>query len=88
MPLHYTLDLKQIDSNIDNRTLKTRSHQGIRLKTHKSSNTKYSRSINYRAIEAWNKLDVYLTIIESKSKFKDALKNSYSSPYIQDVMTN
>ena len=77
--LIYAFGLKDNDSNtcIDKRNLPTRGHDGIKLVVRKASNPRYYRSIYYRAVDAWNKLDAIHTTIVDKVLFKKFLKNLY-----------
>ena len=66
----YAFGLKDNNSNIDKRNLPTRGHDGIKLVVKKASNPRYYRSIYYRAVDAWNKLDAIHTTIVDKVLFK------------------
>ena len=79
--LTYAISLKQNPMLVDNRHIPTRRHTGIRLTTPKIKNYRFQKSIQYKAILAWNNLDNELTRFEEIKVFKKALKRSYSDPY-------
>ena len=75
--IHYTFDMKFNHNKVDIRPIPTRAHSGIRLKVTKVNNVRY-----YRACQAWNDLERYLTMVKEKTSLKK-LKNSYPNPYIE-----
>ena len=79
--IHYTFDMKFNHNKVDIRPVPTRAHSAIRLKVTKVKNVRYHRSIEYRACQAWNDLERYLTMVKEKTSFKKQLKNSYPNPY-------
>ena len=83
----YAFGLKDNDSNIDKRNLPTRGHDGIKLVVRKASNPRYYRSIYYRAVDAWNKLDAIHTTIVDKVLFKKFLKNLYGNIFTENMKT-
>ena len=79
--LTYAFSLKQNPMLVDNRHRPTRRHTGIRLTTPKIKNYRFQKSIQYKAILAWNNLDNELTRFDEIKVFKKNLKRSYSDPY-------
>ena len=75
--IHYTFDMKFNHNKVDIRPIPTRAHSAIRLKVTKVNNVRY-----YRACQAWNDLERYLTMVKEKTSLK-ILKNSYPNPYIE-----
>ena len=75
--IHYTFDMKFNHNKVDIRPIPTRAHSAIRLKVTKVNNVRY-----YRACQAWNDLERYLTMVKEKTSLKK-LKNSYPNPYIE-----
>ena len=78
--LTYAFQKKLKNMQIDQRQLPTRTHEGVRLEVLKVENVKFYRSINYRAHEAWNNLEVPVTLINSKKTFKKTVQESFAHP--------
>ena len=73
--IHYAFDMKFNHNKVDISPIPTRAHSAIRLKVTKVKNVRY-----YRACQAWNDLERYLTMVKEKTSFKKQLKNNLFIP--------
>ena len=80
----YAYEMKKDGQNIDNRLLPTRAHVGTRLRQKRILNNRYYRSLQYRAIDTWNRLPDALTMINSKHVFTKRVYDSYHNLYIEE----
>ena len=64
-------------------------NDGIKLvlALRKAINPRYYRSIYYRAVDTWNKLDAIHTTIVDKVLFKKFLKNLYGNIFTENMKT-
>ena len=76
--LFYAFTLKSQVKLVDGRNLPTRHNQGIRLNVPRSLKPIVLRSCFYRAIQRWNMLKPFYTMIESLADFKIAIKSDYN----------
>ena len=82
--LQYAYEMKKDGRNIDNRLLPTRAHVGTRLRQKRILNNRYYMSLQYRAIDTWNRLPDALTMINSKHVFTKRVYDSYHNLYIEE----
>ena len=81
--LTYAFQKKLKNIQTDQRQLPTRAHEGVRLEVLKVENVKFDRSINYRAHEAWNNMEVPVMLVNSKKTFKKTVEESFANSYVK-----
>ena len=82
--LMYAFSLKDNTYIIDMRNIPTRGHHGVKLRIKKVNNPRYYRSIYYRAVDAWNKLDASYTTIVDKEVFKRRITSVSGTVYTEN----
>ena len=82
--LIYAFDIRNNHEELDIRPRHTRLQLGVRYIERLSRNPVVQASFHKEAIRRWNKLKVIFTNIEDKETFKNKIKVTYPTCYIND----
>ena len=79
--LQFAFIFRQSEEMVDNRNIGTRRRGGIVYRKEKSNHYKFYKNPMYRCSIEWNNLDVAVSLIEDKTKFKNTLKATIQNPF-------
>ena len=81
--LSYAHRLSKVEEYLDKREIHTRHHEGKLFLISKLNHYKCNQDPNYRAMTAWNSLQVNTRNILTREKFISSVKSQIDNPYVK-----